>query len=150
MVLPRLGGRSLFEIPDWNSRREQSGGSSLRELEKIRIHVGWFAQQVIRLARAEGLVLGSRVFLSTRAWQLAKTGSQRARLLIEHELVHVEQYKRLGLMRFLWRYLGEYLGGRSRGMTHDLAYRAISLEQEARDLAAQRVADGAEQDRAMS
>jgi hypothetical protein len=37
----------------------------------------------------------------------------------------------LGLARFLWRYIAEYLRNRRRGMAHHEAYRAISFEAEA-------------------
>ena len=51
--------------------------------------------------------------------------------LLRHELVHVRQAGELGLPRFLWRYVAEYLRNRRRGMAHDNAYRAISFEVEA-------------------
>lgn len=54
--------------------------------------------------------------------------------LLVHELVHVHQWMRLGLIGFLRRYLRDYLGGRLRGWSHLRAYRAISLESQARDL----------------
>lgn len=60
--------------------------------------------------------------------------SSRLSRLIEHELVHVSQWQRLGLARFLTRYLGDYLRGRRSGMSHHQAYLAISLETEARDI----------------
>jgi hypothetical protein len=50
---------------------------------------------------------------------------------IRHELVHVRQMSRLGLLRFLWRYMREYLGHRWRGLDSATAYRRISLEEEA-------------------
>lgn len=55
--------------------------------------------------------------------------------LLDHEMVHVRQWEELGVPRFLWRYLGAYLRGRARGLTHQAAYRAIPLEVEARDVA---------------
>ena len=51
--------------------------------------------------------------------------------LLRHELVHVRQAGELGLVRFLWKYCAEYLLHRWRGLGHDAAYRAISLEAEA-------------------
>lgn len=54
------------------------------------------------------------------------------RLLLAHELVHVEQYAQLGTVRFLWRYVREYLAHLRRLRNHMQAYRAISLEVEAR------------------
>ncbi len=55
--------------------------------------------------------------------------------LLRHELTHVEQWRQLGHVRFLRRYVGEYLGGRKAGLRHHDAYLNISLEREARDRA---------------
>jgi hypothetical protein len=54
--------------------------------------------------------------------------------LLAHELVHVRQWRELGAVRFLWRYLGAYLRGRAAGLGHQRAYEAIPLEVEARTL----------------
>jgi len=58
--------------------------------------------------------------------------SSRLARLISHELVHVRQWQQLGIMRFLRLYLSDYLGGRRKGLSHNQAYLAISLEMEAR------------------
>lgn len=55
--------------------------------------------------------------------------------LLAHELVHVRQWRELGAIRFLWRYLGSYARGRAAGLGHQRAYEAIPLEREARHLA---------------
>ena len=55
--------------------------------------------------------------------------------LLAHELVHVRQWRELGAVRFLWRYLGAYARGRAAGLGHQRAYDAIPLEVEARTLA---------------
>ncbi len=52
--------------------------------------------------------------------------------LLAHELVHAEQYARLGVRRFLWRYLREYFSNLLRLRSHRQAYKGISLEVEAR------------------
>jgi hypothetical protein len=52
-------------------------------------------------------------------------------LLLRHELVHVRQWRELGVPRFLWRYLSSYLVWRLRGYSHWAAYRRIPLEIEA-------------------
>ncbi|HSJ36383.1 MAG TPA: DUF4157 domain-containing protein [Acidimicrobiia bacterium] len=57
---------------------------------------------------------------------------ERLGRLIAHELVHTRQWKTLGLVGFLGHYLADYLRGRLRRMGHREAYRAISLEAEAR------------------
>jgi hypothetical protein len=52
--------------------------------------------------------------------------------LIAHELVHARQWKTHGLVGFLGHYLTDYLRGRLRRLNHREAYRAISMETEAR------------------
>jgi len=61
----------------------------------------------------------------------------RASRLIAHELVHVRQFAELGPVRFLGRYLSEYLRNLLRFRSHRRAYAAISLEIEARSEAAE-------------
>jgi hypothetical protein len=56
----------------------------------------------------------------------------RLAALICHELVHVRQWRTMGVVRFLWRYAGSYLLGRRRGLGHRESYRQIDQEVEAR------------------
>jgi hypothetical protein len=63
---------------------------------------------------------------------LVRRGWEQSVALIGHELVHVEQWRRLGAMRFLVEYLGAHLRSRRAGLGHRDAYRAIPFEQEAR------------------
>lgn len=65
-------------------------------------------------------------------WILLRRGHDRDEGLIAHELVHVEQWRRLGPVRFLREYLGDYVRARRDGLDHPAAYRAIRLEVEAR------------------
>ena len=58
------------------------------------------------------------------------------RVLLAHELMHVQQYAKLGVARFLWRYLREYARHLWRLRSHRKAYQAISFEAEARVAAA--------------
>ena len=51
--------------------------------------------------------------------------------LLRHELVHVEQWRRLGVVGFLSRYLGAYFRWRLLFHAHRDAYRRIPLEIEA-------------------
>jgi hypothetical protein len=51
--------------------------------------------------------------------------------LLAHEAVHVGQWRRLGAVGFLRRYVWSYLGWRVRGYGHWAAYRRIPLEVEA-------------------
>lgn len=48
-----------------------------------------------------------------------------------HERIHMEQIQRDGALMFYGRYFYEYFRSRRRGLSHDLAYRAISYEKEA-------------------
>jgi hypothetical protein len=57
--------------------------------------------------------------------------------LIVHELTHIEQWRRLGPVGWARSYLGDYLRGRRTGLGHHEAYRAIGLEEEARERARQ-------------
>lgn len=54
--------------------------------------------------------------------------------LMVHELAHIEQWRRLGPVRWLRAYLGDYLRLRRSGERHHAAYRGIGLEVEARDV----------------
>ena len=54
-----------------------------------------------------------------------------SRKIIAHELVHVRQYYELGLLRFLVRYLAEYVRGLARHRRHRAAYHAIRFEEQA-------------------
>jgi hypothetical protein len=58
----------------------------------------------------------------------ASAGSER---LLRHELVHVRQWRRLGVIGFGVRYLGTYARWRFRRYPHWAAYRRIPLEIEA-------------------
>ena len=60
-----------------------------------------------------------------------RSGAAGQERLIRHELVHVEQWRRLGAIRFLGRYLGAYFLWRLRLHGHAGAYRRIPLEIEA-------------------
>ena len=62
--------------------------------------------------------------------------------LILHELVHVRQWQRLGIWRFLRIYVTDYLRNRRAGMDHDHAYLGIRLEKEARVAVAKHLAAG--------
>lgn len=61
---------------------------------------------------------------------------ERLGRLTVHELIHLRQISDLGLGRFVWRYLSDYLRGRSHRLGHQESYRAIGLEQEATEVTA--------------
>lgn len=66
---------------------------------------------------------------------VVRRGLERDRALLAHELVHVRQWRELGVAHFLARYLGAYARGRRNGLAHQAAYEAIPLEVEARGVA---------------
>jgi hypothetical protein len=72
---------------------------------------------------ADAITLGSLVLVRRRAAASAH--------LMRHEAAHVDQWARLGWIRFLYRYLAAYIRGRLLGHGHDGAYRRIPLEVEA-------------------
>lgn len=69
------------------------------------------------------------VFASDRAFRRIVDGEAAGLLL--HESVHIDQWRDHGVVRFLLRYLGDYLYGRAVGLSHHTAYRAIRFEREA-------------------
>jgi hypothetical protein len=69
---------------------------------------------------ATGITLGRLV--------IVRRGHERSERLLRHELEHVAQYERLGIPRFLARYLVAYLRWRARGYGHRSAYRRIPYE----------------------
>ena len=75
---------------------------------------------------AHGMTVGRLVLLRRDD---DRSGQQ---VLLAHELVHVEQYAELGVVRFLRRYLREYFANLWRLRSHRQAYLAISFEAEAR------------------
>lgn len=73
------------------------------------------------------ITIGPMISVRRRA-----VGSRR---LLAHELVHVAQWRRFGVVGFLCRYLSAYLLARLQGYGHWGAYRRIPLEVEAEWLA---------------
>lgn len=83
------------------------------------------------------------IYVTPAVMDRHRAGSEphRTGRLMAHEVMHVEQWRRLGGVRHLVQYVGDYVRGRLRGLSHWEAYRAIRLEQEAR-AAARLVAEG--------
>jgi hypothetical protein len=73
------------------------------------------------------------VAMTLDCWVLVRRGHEDDVALLGHELVHVQQWREQGPVRFLVRYFGEYLRLRAQGMRHWPAYAAISFEAEARE-----------------
>ena len=71
---------------------------------------------------ADGITLGSLVIVRS---------GKATPYLLRHELVHVRQWRRYGVLGFGARYVGSYLRWRLRGKSHRGAYLRIPLEIEA-------------------
>jgi hypothetical protein len=71
------------------------------------------------------------ITLGRRIWVARELPPAQMDALLRHEMVHVRQMERLGVLWFLLRYVAEYVRNRARGLGHDAAYRAISFEREA-------------------
>ena len=71
---------------------------------------------------ADGITLGNLVIVRR---------GKASPYLLRHELVHVRQWKRFGIIGFGVRYLGPYALWRLRGKDHRGAYLRIPLEIEA-------------------
>ena len=76
---------------------------------------------------ADAITLGSLI--------IVRRSAADNRRLMRHEEEHVRQWRELGVVGFLRRYLGAYLRWRGRGYGHRGAYLRIPLEIEAEWLA---------------
>jgi hypothetical protein len=96
---------------------------------KARVSVGypwwlrpWLAHDVI------AITLGRRIYLSAKTAAMKEASLER---LLRHELAHVRQVERLGLIIFLWRYVTEFIGHLRKERSFQRAYSLISFEIEA-------------------
>ncbi|HLF43735.1 MAG TPA: DUF4157 domain-containing protein [Acidimicrobiia bacterium] len=80
----------------------------------------------------QAMTLGNTVYIDPAA---LGGPSRKLGLLVIHELVHVRQWRKRGVVPFLGSYLGDYFRGRRRKLGHRGAYRDIAVEVEAREIA---------------
>ncbi len=105
------------------------------------------ASPLFRRFWAKGIAavaLPNGIFVSPTVMERFRSGAEpdRSGNLIVHELMHIEQWRRLGPMRHLVQYIGDYLRNRWDGFGHWESYRAIRIEQEARDVASSIIGGG--------
>jgi hypothetical protein len=86
----------------------------------VKYRFPWWLRPFL-LRGVAGITLGRRVYIE----------GTDAEGILRHELVHVAQIARLGIVRFYWVWVREYLGHLSSGLPSAEAYRRISLEIEA-------------------
>jgi hypothetical protein len=99
----------------------------------VRVRV---ASPLFRRVWAKGIVavaLPNGVFVDPGVMERFRSGKELGRggRLVVHELMHIEQWRRLGAVRHVAQYIGDYLRNRFRGNNHWDSYRAIRLEVEA-------------------
>ena len=107
-------------------------GARLSPEARIRFaHVDAVDTARVRVVVVPALTPGI-VAMTLGRWILVRRGHESDVGLLAHELVHVEQWRTHGAIRFLRAYLGDYVRGRRAGLRHWPAYRAIAFESEAR------------------
>ncbi len=98
---------------------------------QARVRVGFpFWLRIFLFANVAAITLGRRIYVSP---SVADAGVERLERLLRHELAHVRQVRELGLIRFLCRYMRDYIRLRRSGLSSHLAYSAIPFEVEARE-----------------
>ena len=78
----------------------------------VTLHDGPGLNPVARIAFRRGnpaITLGNRIYFREPPPADFSAAGEAARLLFVHEMTHVWQYRRLGLLRFLLRYADEFL-----------------------------------------
>lgn len=114
------------------ARVDAIGTSLAGEVEACggRLHRGfpwWLGIVLVRGTLA--ITIGRRIYLGER---LLSRGPEEIETIVAHELEHVRQFARLGVVRFAWLYARDYVRNRRRGMSAYEAYEAIPFEVEAR------------------
>jgi hypothetical protein len=91
---------------------------------KVRFGYPWWMRRVL-FANIAAITIGRRIWISP------SIDSRSLAPLVRHELAHVRQFAEHGFVRFLWRYLAEYVRLRRSGLSSSAAYASISFEREA-------------------
>jgi Domain of unknown function (DUF4157) len=91
---------------------------------RVRMGYPWWLRPWL-MRDVAGITLGRRIYLSGKA---APAAMER---LLRHELAHVRQINRLGLLVFYWRYVSEFGKHLWHVRSIHRAYALISFEREA-------------------
>lgn len=105
------------------------GHLGLVQPEKVRVHKAPRLLTFVWGRNTAAMTLGSHILIDS---SLLERPGERLAALVAHELIHVRQWQEKGIVLFLLTYLRQYLLARVRGASHDVAYRAIGMEVEAR------------------
>ena len=103
---------------------------------EVRVAPPWFRRFWVKGIAAVALPNGIYVQPAVMERFRSAAEPERSGKLIVHELMHIEQWRRSGPIRHLGQYIADYARNRWKGSGHWEAYRAIRIEQEARDIAA--------------
>ena len=76
--------------------------------------------------QVQAMTLGQTIFVAPSGFDDVASG--RSKELLAHELIHADQWESEGMVRFLARYLGDYVRLRAIGLDHAHAYRNIGYE----------------------
>jgi hypothetical protein len=100
--------------------------------ERVRLRVAprWFTALWAKGIAAVTTPWG--VFVHSNTVDRFAAADRSLGMLMVHELMHVEQLARHGVLAHTSRYVADYLRGRLRGLGHWEAYRAVRFEVEAR------------------
>lgn len=91
---------------------------------RVRVGYPWWLRPLL-MRDVAAITLGRRIYLKP---DLRPTSLER---LLRHELAHVRQIERLGLLVFYWKYVAEFAYHLWRVRSMSRAYRLISFEVEA-------------------
>jgi len=101
------------------------------QAETAHVRIGFpFWLRMFLWANVAAITLGRRIYIDPHYMQ---RGADRIESLVRHELAHVRQVSQLGIMRFAYRYLQDYVRLRRSGLASGAAYEAIPFEIEARN-----------------
>lgn len=78
----------------------------------------------VYLIQASAITIGSHIFYSFDELEVPRN-------VRKHEITHVEQYEKYGVVGFLYRYFRDYIKGRFKGLSHWDSYYEIPFEIEA-------------------
>lgn len=68
-----------------------------KTFQKVRILQGWLVDKLLDLfGKFDGMAIGNTILIRSKKLKME---------LLAHELVHVEQYHRLGFFKFLYNYM---------------------------------------------
>ena len=118
--------------------REFRGEADFR-LPPVKVYAGLAVAWLTGRAGIDAITLGRRVLVAPRHLRNGGDGPRvLAGRLMAHEVAHLLQAERAGLLPFLLAYLREYLNGMRRAAKWDAAahwraYSEISFEREARE-----------------